>query len=151
MVGVSAMANIYGAGQSSPPGGGILPPSFALPPKAQCVTFMKVKGSLKHAPRANPCPTAEGCITIDHNESEHTHLNDPDGTGAYPPTSSNTGAGSISGITAPYAGYLVGLFVPDGGPSGPAPAALDFTTGAGTGYARASDRSDILRRRRPHR
>ena len=83
---------------------------------------------------ASPAPSAEGCITIDLNESEGTHLNDPDGTGAYPPTSSNTGAGSISGITAPLAGYLVGLFVPAGGPSGPAPAALDFTTGAGTSF-----------------
>jgi hypothetical protein len=54
--------------------------------------------------------------------------------GAYPPTSSSTGYKSISGIKAPFAGYLVGVFVSKNGPKGPAPASLDFTTGTGTGF-----------------
>lgn len=45
-------------------------------------------------------------------------------------SSSNSGYGPISGITAPGAGYLVGLFVPTGGPgSGAAPTALNYTNG----------------------
>jgi len=131
---VSAMANIYGAGRADPPGGGILPPSVTLKHHDQCVTFTKVRGSLRHAKRAAPCPTVDRCITIDDNEAEHTHLNDPDGVGAYPPTSSNTGYKSISGIKAPFAGYLVGVFVDKHGPKGEAPPALDFTTGAGTAF-----------------
>jgi len=134
VVSVPAEANIYGAGQTTPPGGGQLPPSAALNGGAQCVTFTKVKGSLKHARGSAPCPTAERCITIDLNEHEHTHLNDPDGTGGYPPTSSSTGYQKISGITAPFAGYLVGVFVKEKGPAGATPPALDFTTGAGTGF-----------------
>jgi len=66
-----------------------------------------------------------GTITI--NSGGPTVYNDADGRGtgvaAY---SSSTGFGSISGITAPGQGYLVGVFIGSGGPSGPAPAALDF-------------------------
>ena len=131
---VSAMANIYGAGQTNPPGGGLLPPSVMLRHHDLCVTFSKVRGSLRHTRGAQPCPKADRCITIDYNEREKTHLNDPDGVGAYPTQSSSTGYKSISGITAPFAGYLVGVFVGKHGPKGPAPAALDFTTGAGTGF-----------------
>jgi hypothetical protein len=131
---VSANANIYGAGQENPPGGGVLPPSVSLKAHYQCVSFKRVRGSLTQLPQAATCPTADRCITLDLSEPEHTHLNDPDGVGAYPPTSSNTGYGSISGIKAPFAGYLVGVFVGKHGPKGPAPTALDFTTGAGTGF-----------------
>jgi hypothetical protein len=131
---VPATANIYGAGRQSAPGGGTLPPSVGLSRHTQCLTFTKVRGSLKKAKAAQPCPTVDRCITIDLKEQEGTHLNDPDGIGAYPPISSNTGYGSISGIKAPFAGYLVGVFVGKHGPKGPAPAALDFTTGAGTGF-----------------
>ena len=128
---VSAMANIYGAGLKSPPGGGELPPAGTLKRPDQCVTFTRIKGSLRKSPKAKRCPTVDGCITIDLNEHEGTHLNDPDGVGAYPPNSSNTGYQSISGIKAPFAGYLVGVFVGKHGPKGEAPAALDFTTGIG--------------------
>jgi hypothetical protein len=134
MVSVSAQANIYGAGQTTPPGDGELPPSIALKGNEHCLTFTRVKGSLRHLGNSNICPTVEGCITIDHKEPEGTHLNDPDGGGAYPPTSSNIGYKKISGITAPLAGYLVGVFVKEQGPVGPTPPALDFTTGAGTGF-----------------
>lgn len=116
---VAASANIYGAGQMSPPGGGTLPPSVALPAGTQCISFVRVDGTL-------PCAAKAGCITLDKNELEGTHLNDPDGIGGYPPSSSNTGFGSISGIQAPFAGYLVGVFTPAGGPSGPAPRLRKF-------------------------
>lgn len=58
--------------------------------------------------------------------------NDPDGlTGgspAYLPVSTNTGFESLSGISAPGAGYLVGVFVGPDGPSGTAPASLTYTS-----------------------
>jgi hypothetical protein len=131
---VSAMDNIYGAGQTSAPGGGDLPPSVSLKHNEQCITFTKVRGSLRKLHKATLCPTVDRCITLDLNEHEGTHLNDPDGVGAYPASSSNTGYKSISGIKAPFAGYLVGVFVGKRGPKGPAPALLDFTTGTGTAF-----------------
>jgi PEP-CTERM motif len=68
--------------------------------------------------------SATGSISIDGG----LHSGGPDGSTARVATSSNTGFGSISGITAPGAGYLVGVFIGPGGPSGPAPTALDFLT-----------------------
>jgi len=136
---VYAKADIYQAGKNPPGkrdyGRGILPPSVALPAGTQCITFSKVTGK-------DSCASSEGCITIDNGEGEGTYYNDPDGVGAYPPTSSNTGEGSISGITAPYAGYLVGLFTPAGGPSGSPPDALDFTQGKGTAFQHLAPKRD---------
>jgi hypothetical protein len=131
---VAAGANIYGAGQTSAPGGGDVPPLLSLGPQDQCLTFTNVRGSLKKLRGSTPCPSADGCITIDYDKGEGTRLNDPDGAGAFPATSSNAGYKSISGMRAPFAGYLVGVFVGENGPSGAAPPALDFTTGAGTGF-----------------
>jgi hypothetical protein len=71
-----------------------------------------------------------GCITL--NLDNGYNLNDPDGSDAQVPTSSVAGVKSISGVAAPGAGYLVGVFIAAGGPSGPAPRALDFTRGLGT-------------------
>src|SRR6202021_1741293 len=66
-----------------------------------------------------------------------------DGGGGKPAISSNTGTASISGMMAPGAGYLVGLFVPAGGPAGAAPAALDFTSsGLGTSFTSLSPQLD---------
>jgi hypothetical protein len=80
-----------------------------------------------------------GTVTL--NNGSGTNPNDPDGVGAAPSTSSNTGAGSFSGIVAPKAGYLVGVFVALGGPSGPAPATLDYT---GAGAESAASYSPLL-------
>jgi hypothetical protein len=121
---INAMDNIYGAGQASAPGGGNVPTAIVRIPKGgQCVIVKRVVGSLS-------CASKNGCITLNSNGN----LNDPDGVGAYPATSFNAGAGSIAGITAPGAGYLVGLFTPKGGPAGNPPTALDFTTGKGIAF-----------------
>jgi hypothetical protein len=116
---VNAADNIFGAGQTSAPGGGNVPTGIiTLQPGDQCVRIKKVQGSL-------PCTSAEGCITLDG----RTNLNDPDGRGGYYPAVSNTGSALISGITTPGDGSLIGVFLPAGGPAGPVPPALNFTTG----------------------
>lgn len=65
-------------------------------------------------------------------------FNDADGVGAAPGSSSETGSGSISGITAPDGGYLVGVFIGSGGPTGSAPAALDYTASGNASESAAS-------------
>ena len=81
--------------------------------------------------------SVSGLVTI--NNGTGTNLNDADGVGAAVATSSETGSGSISGITGPGAGYLVGVFLGAGGPSGSAPAALNFTSsGLGTSFTSLS-------------
>lgn len=120
---VHAKDNIYGAGARPAPGGGRVPPSIVVPSGSVCFTVTKVQGS-------STCASKEKCITLNGGGN----LNDPDGVGAAPTTSSNTGTATISGITAPDAGYLVGLFSVSKGPSGAAPAALDFTTGKTTHF-----------------
>jgi uncharacterized repeat protein (TIGR01451 family) len=126
---------IYAAGsQSSLAAGaaGTVPGAISLSPLAGSVSFSSVRGSLTSA-----CASAEGCISV--NIGTGSNQNDPDGTGAATATSSNTGSGSISGMTGPGAGYLVGVFVAAGGPSGTAPPALDFTSsGIGTSFTTLS-------------
>jgi hypothetical protein len=70
--------------------------------------------------------SASGSITINGGGNN----NDPDGVGAAPATSFETGYGSISGMTVPNGGYLVGVFIGPGGPTGTAPASLDYTSAA---------------------
>jgi hypothetical protein len=53
------------------------------------------------------------------------NINDPDGVGSAPSSSSNSGANGIAGLTAPNAGYITGVFV--GSTLGPAPTGLDFS------------------------
>jgi len=72
--------------------------------------------------------TSSGTISINGGANS----NDPDGLSggspAYVPTSFNSGFESISGIMAPGAGYLVGVFVGPNGPSGTAPASVTYTS-----------------------
>ena len=77
--------------------------------------------------------SATGSITL--NDTSGSNYNDPDGIGAAPSTSSNSGANGIAGLTAPYAGYLTGAFV--GSMLGSTPAPLDFTM-IGTSFASLS-------------
>jgi hypothetical protein len=129
---------IYAAGTQSgvaSGAGGTVPGGIALGSLASFVTFSSVTGSLTSS-GGNPCASPEGCIVL--NNGSGNNPNDPDGTGANPATSSETGSGSISGLTGPGAGYLVGVFIAAGGPSGSAPAALNFTTGSGTAFTSIS-------------
>ena len=84
--------------------------------------------------------SATGSVVL--NLTSGNNSNDADGVGAAPGTSSNSGYGSISGINAPNAGYLVGVFIPSGGATGAAPASLDFTSGGGTSFASLSPQLD---------
>jgi TPR repeat protein len=115
---VNGADNIYGAGQASPPGGGNRPPGISVS-SGDVLTF-----------------SVTGTISV--NMASGGIYSGADGVGAAVVSSSNTGAGSISGITAPNAGYLVGVFVPAGGPTGPAPASLNFNAPGGTGFTTLS-------------
>lgn len=64
--------------------------------------------------------------TVIMNAGTGDNSNDADGAGAAVASSSSTGSGSLSGITLPGAGDLVGVFLAPGGPSGSAPTALNF-------------------------
>lgn len=76
--------------------------------------------------------------TIVLNNGTGNNSNNADGVGAASASSSSTGYGSISGITLPGAGELVGVFLGAGGPSGAAPASLDFTSSGATGFTSLS-------------
>ena len=123
---VNAAAAIYDAGNTSPVYGATLPPSISLSAGTTSVTFGSITGSLT-------CASSEGCVTI----NGYGSLNDADGNYSATSSSSNSGTSSISGIVAPGAGYLVGLFVAGTVPSGSAPSALDFTS-IGTSFASLS-------------
>jgi hypothetical protein len=108
---VPGSANIFGAGQASPPntgvgGPGSLPPTFTFQPgPALSLTFSSVTGSV-----------STGGFTFG-----------PDGEGSSLfPTDMNSFQ-SLSGIKASRAIFLVGVFLDDNAPSGTAPARLDFT------------------------
>ena len=62
------------------------------------------------------------------NNGTGNNVNDADGVGAAAGSSSSTGANGFSGISAPGAGYLVGVFLAAGGPTGPAPAGFSGST-----------------------
>jgi hypothetical protein len=127
---VNSTDDIYNAGTSTPPN------PIAIGSGATAVTFTSVTGSLTTS-GGNGCASPLGCIVL--NNGTGNNPNDPDGVGAAPGTSSNTGANGISGITGPGAGYLVGVFLAAGGPSGATPVALDFTSaGLGTSFSSLS-------------
>jgi hypothetical protein len=119
---VPGNANIFGAGQDTPPdpaggGGGILPPSFTLDGSVSVVTF----------------PNISGNVILEGGESNNAY-----GDGG-PFTSTNiTSTGGISGITALQGGFLVGVFTSDDEPQPPGPAILDFTTGSGANFTTLS-------------
>ncbi len=140
---VSATNDIYAAGQTSvslgyspgcaiggPNCGGTVPSGFSVS-GGDIITFSSVTGSFAYGSDpegyGSTCQSLEGCISIDYHTGNV--YNDADGGYAAAGTSSNTGANGIAGITAaPGDGYLVGVFVPAGGPSGATPAALNFTS-----------------------
>lgn len=115
---VAATDVIYAAGTQfaeAAATGGTLPVAISVLPGGT-VTFSSITG----------------VVSLDNGAS---FVNpDGDGLGERVATSSTTGFGSISGITVPFDGYLVGVFVAAGGPSGAAPASLDFTTGVGKNF-----------------
>jgi hypothetical protein len=69
---------------------------------------------------------ATGSVVLNLTSGDNS--NDPDGVGAAPGSSYNTGTGIYAGISAPYAGYLTGLFT-----------GSDTATGTPTSYTLASE------------
>lgn len=117
---------IYAAGtQSAVAGaaGGTVPSFVTITPGTSYLTFSVSSGNT---------------VTL----NSGGNYNDADGVGANPAVSTETGSGSISGMSAPGGGYVTGVFIGPGGPSGPAPASLDFTTGTGTSFSSLSPELD---------
>lgn len=102
-VSVAATDSIYGAAAGGD--GATDPVSITLGGGTTYVTF-----------------SANGTIAL----NSDGNYNDPDGVGAAPGTSYNSGAGNLSGISLEGAGALVGVFI---GTSTPTATALDFTSG----------------------
>lgn len=120
---ISATANIFGSGHTTPPspagqGGGILPSVIAFPAGVDRVlTFSDVTGMIDFGGGAGP--------------------HGPDGfaSGDYEVFS----YGGISGFHASRSACLVGVFLEDSEPTNPAPLTLDFTTSAlGAGFTNLS-------------
>ena len=141
---VNATDDIFGAGQvpgssivldhTTGGGSGTAPNGFGVA-GGVAVSFSSVTGSIS-------CPTisSEGCVSLASGS-----LNDPDGkSNTVTGPTSYSGADNISGITAPGVGYLVGVFLASGGPSGSTPAALDFTSGGSPGTTGLSSLSPQL-------
>lgn len=104
---VSAQANIFGAGHSSAPGGGQLPPTYSfVPGRGLILTFSNVLGTVSSG--------ADSC--------------GPDGAQDGPSTDMNS-TGGISGIKDSGSGFfLVGVFLGESEPANPSPARLDFSS-----------------------
>ncbi len=113
-------ANIFGAGHTSSPGGGELASSFSFASGQSLLTFSAVTGT----------------VTLNGGT-----FNDPDGVGAAVSSSTTSSVGGISGIDAPNAGYLVGVFLTAAEPADPAPGILDFRT-IGTSFSTLSPALD---------
>ena len=113
---VPGNANIYGAGHATPPmpgggGAGTLPPTVTFTAGSFSVlTFSSVTGA----------------VTL--NVGSGDTPNDADGFGAASSDSNTTAFDGISGISGPFAGWLVGIFETNNEPSDPAPASLDFNS-----------------------
>jgi hypothetical protein len=115
---VNATDDIYLAGSQFGLGGGLFNGGGTVPSDISASGVLSFTFSVTGGP-----------ITINFDGAPFTVYNDADGQGTgVAPTSSTTGLGNISGITAPGQGYLVGVFIGSGGPSGSAPSPLDFTT-----------------------
>jgi hypothetical protein len=76
--------------------------------------------------------------TVSLNIGTGSNYNNPDGVGAAVSSSYETGYGNISGITAPNAGFLVGVFLAPGGPSTPA-TPLSYSSTSATTYSPTLD------------
>lgn len=140
---VNATDDIFGAGQipassvvldqSTGGGSGTAPSGFGVVGGA-AISFGSVIGSIS-------CPiiSSEGCVSLALRSQ-----NDPDGTNEATGPNAYLGANKISGISAPGVGYLVGVFLASGGPSGPTPTALDFTSAGNPGTTAFSSLSPEL-------
>jgi hypothetical protein len=117
---VDAAANIFGAGHSSPPGGGSLPPSVSFAPAVTgtVLTFSSVTGE------------------VIVNAGSGDNNNDADGIGNSNHLNVSSSNG-ISGISNDNAGFLVGVFLGPTEPSDPAPTGLSFGSG-GTSFTSIS-------------
>jgi hypothetical protein len=125
---VNANAEVSGGGYkkvTTSDGSGILPAKIQLPADATTMVFAIAGGSKTKGRCTAPCVTVNG----------GGNYNDADGIGSA--SGENVSADqSISGIQAPNAGFIAGVFE-SGPPSGTPPATLNFNT-IGTNFSSLS-------------
>jgi hypothetical protein len=120
-VAVNSQANIFGAGEATPPGpgvggAGVLPPSVAVPAGSNFVTFG---------------------VTGEVSCCDPPAFNGPDGGTVPFSTTDVSSLSGISGIKGPGSMFLVGVFTDGTNPTDPAPDVLDFGS-IGTNFASLS-------------
>ena len=116
---VLATSSVYAVGTNASAAssyGGTAPTGIAVLPGTSYFTF-----------------SASGTVTV----NSGGNINDADGVGSAS-AETNLGAAGLSGIAAPTAGYIAGVFLAAGGPSGSTPPALDFTGAGGTSFTTLS-------------
>lgn len=126
LLNVDAKANIFNAGESSPSGGGVLPPSFSFAAGADLtLTFSSVTGTIS---------CCGGGVSS---------FNGPDGgTQAGGNTNINSASGVSGLIHSGATMFLVGVFTDGTNPADPAPERLNFSSGfLGTAF---TDLSPLL-------
>ena len=115
---VDAQSNIYGAGLAAPPAGSDGRVPVGVPVSGGSSLSFSVSGRVRNVGTSSS--------------------NDADGVGASTDHWCCRGAGSLSPVCAPLAGFLVGVFLGPEGNSGAALAMLDVRGGAGTSFAALS-------------
>lgn len=121
------------AGTATTDGSGTTPVLISLTPGTDRVLTFPLTGS--------GAPGVTGSVILNSGSGDNS--NNPDGFGAAVGSSSNTGAAGISGITAPNAGFLTGVFL-NGSESSVGhvtPASLNFST-IGTNFTSLSPLDD---------
>jgi len=120
---VHATDSVYAVGSNAGAAagyGGTAPTGIAVLPATTYFTF-----------------SATGTVTVNGG-----NYNDADGVGSVA-GEYNSGAAGLSAINSPTAGFIAGVFLGPGGPSGTAPAELDFTNaGLGTSFSTLSPELD---------
>ncbi len=116
---VLATDSVYAVGTQSSLAssiGGTAPTAINILPGTSYITF-----------------SATGSVTVNGGGN----LNNADGVGSAQ-GEYNSGTASLSSINSPTAGYIAGVFLGAGGPSGSAPTGLDFTGTGGTSFSSLS-------------
>jgi hypothetical protein len=155
---VDSKANLYAAGQTTPPllGGGTLPPSIVLTPgSGRVLSFASVSGAVSYNDvDAPPAYLGQyngpdgGAVNFEDTNWPNNYLTNSTTPGLLPPSAANApttfymdmaSSGGVSGMllyesdpAARRVMFLSGLFTSGGVPQAPAPTSLNFSSSFGS-------------------